>query len=152
MRQECGQTRFSFFSIFGFLAGNHFLKGSTRFHSFVLLMFAGSNQGLLKGTYHCTIDLLFDWFGICCMTTDEVLFLFGKQTNPNLSNRSSTVQWYFPLSIPWSNFILWPMHRYLKKSRLLKFVMHRLLALPFPRAFLQQPFTVLKHRYRKSPK
>jgi hypothetical protein len=23
-------------------------------------------QGILKGEYHCTIDLLFDWFGLVC--------------------------------------------------------------------------------------
>ncbi len=28
----------------------------------------------------------------------QFLFLFAKQTNPNQSNRRSTVQWYFPLS------------------------------------------------------
>ena len=33
-----------------------------------------------RGKYHCTVDLLFDWFGIICMTTD--IFL-AKQTNPN---------------------------------------------------------------------
>jgi hypothetical protein len=27
-----------------------------------------------KGTYHCTIDLLFDWFGISCMTTYNLCF------------------------------------------------------------------------------
>jgi hypothetical protein len=26
------------------------------------------------GKYHCTIDLLFDWFGISCMTTDNFCF------------------------------------------------------------------------------
>jgi hypothetical protein len=48
--------------------------------------------------YHCTIDLLFDWFGISCMTTDN-FFLGGggKQTNPNQSNRRSMVLLYFPL-------------------------------------------------------
>ncbi len=25
----------------------------------------------LRGKYHCTIDILFDWFGIRCMTTDN---------------------------------------------------------------------------------
>jgi len=30
-----------------------------------------SKQGILKGEYHCTIDLPFDWFGISCMTTDN---------------------------------------------------------------------------------
>jgi hypothetical protein len=24
-----------------------------------------------SGNYHCTVDLLFDWFGISCMTTDN---------------------------------------------------------------------------------
>jgi len=27
-----------------------------------------------RGKYHCTIDLLFDWFGISCMTTDNFCF------------------------------------------------------------------------------
>jgi hypothetical protein len=34
----------------------------------------GSIQGILKGKYHCTIDLLFGWFGIRCMTTDNFGF------------------------------------------------------------------------------
>jgi hypothetical protein len=32
------------------------------------------DQGILRGKYHCTIDLLFDWFGIGCMTTDRFCF------------------------------------------------------------------------------
>jgi len=28
-------------------------------------------QGILMGMYHCTIDLLLDWFEISCMTTDN---------------------------------------------------------------------------------
>jgi hypothetical protein len=31
-------------------------------------------QGILKGEDHCTIDLLFDWFGISCVTTDNFCF------------------------------------------------------------------------------
>ncbi len=27
-----------------------------------------------RGKYHCTIELLFDWFGISCMTTDNFCF------------------------------------------------------------------------------
>jgi hypothetical protein len=50
------------------------------------------SQGILRGEYHCTVDLLFDWFGISCMTTDNFCFLFAKQTNPNQSNRMSMVQ------------------------------------------------------------
>jgi hypothetical protein len=30
----------------------------------------------LKGKYRVTIDLLFDWFGISCMTTDKFCFYF----------------------------------------------------------------------------
>jgi hypothetical protein len=44
-----------------------------------------------EGKYHWTTDLLLDWFGISCMTM-TFLFLFAKQTNPNQSNRRSTVQ------------------------------------------------------------
>ncbi len=41
-------------------------------------------------------------------------------------------------------------HRYLKKSRLTKFVMCPLLALPLPRVFLQQPLTVLARQTMQS--
>jgi hypothetical protein len=46
-------------------------------------------QGTLEGKYPCTNDLLFDWFGISCMTSE---FFFAKQTNSNQLNRRSTVQ------------------------------------------------------------
>ena len=29
--------------------------------------------------YHCTVDLLFDWFGIDCMTTDNFSFYFQNR-------------------------------------------------------------------------
>jgi hypothetical protein len=38
----------------------------------------GNTKG---GSITKTIDLLFDWFGTSCMTTDIFLFLFAKQTN-----------------------------------------------------------------------
>jgi hypothetical protein len=31
------------------------------------------------GKYHCTVDLLFDWYGISCMTTDNFIYLQNKQ-------------------------------------------------------------------------
>jgi len=40
-----------------------------------------------RGMYHCTVDLLFDWYD-----NWQFFSLFAKQTNPN--------QWYFPFSIP----------------------------------------------------
>jgi len=59
------------------------------------------DQSLFRGKYHCTVDLLFDRFGMSCMTTDNFCFYLQKRLNPNQSNRRSTVQWYFPFSIPW---------------------------------------------------
>jgi len=52
-------------------------------------------QGILKGEYHCTIDLLFDWFGISCMTTDNFCFYLQNrliqtsQTGGQLYNDTS---------------------------------------------------------------
>ena len=42
--------------------------------------------------YHCTVDLLFDWFEISCMTTDNLSFYLQNRLNPNRSNMRSTVQ------------------------------------------------------------
>ncbi len=36
---------------------------------------AGNTEG---GKYHCTIDLLFDWFGICSMTIDNFFVFICK--------------------------------------------------------------------------
>jgi hypothetical protein len=37
-------------------------------------MLVGLTSEYLKGKYHCTVDLLFDWFGIRFMTTDIFCF------------------------------------------------------------------------------
>jgi len=58
-------------------------------------------QGILKGKYHCTIDLLFDWFGL--------VRLANKNKNCHLSyskfqTSQTRGQWYSdtsPFSIPW---------------------------------------------------
>ncbi len=50
--------------------------------------------------YHCTIDLLFDWFGISCMTTDN--FCVYLQNRPVQTSQTGG-QWYgdtSPFSIP----------------------------------------------------
>ena len=55
------------------------------------------------GKYHCTIDLLFDWFGISCMTTDN--FCFYLQ-NSLIQTSQTGGQWYSdtsPFSIPCAN-------------------------------------------------
>jgi len=59
-------------------------------------------QGILKGgwKYHCTIDLLFDWFGISCMTTDNFCFYLQNrlfQTSQTGGQRYSDTS---PFSIP----------------------------------------------------
>ncbi len=41
------------------------------FPSIHLYVYPGNNKG---GKYHCTFDLLFDWFVISCMTTDNFYF------------------------------------------------------------------------------
>ena len=58
-------------------------------------------QGILKGEYHCTIDLLFDWFGLVCFE--------NKKKNCRLlyswfQSSQTGSQWYSdtsPFSIPW---------------------------------------------------
>jgi hypothetical protein len=58
-------------------------------------------QGILKGKYHCTIDLLFDWFDISCMTTDNFYFYLQNSlihTSQTGGQRYSDTS---PFSIPW---------------------------------------------------
>jgi len=56
-----------------------------------------------RGKYHCTIDLLFDWFGISCMTADNYHFylqnrlILTGQTGGQLYSDTS------PFSVPWYN-------------------------------------------------
>jgi hypothetical protein len=37
-----------------------------------------SKQGILKRKYHCTIDLLFDWFELVCLTNKNKKFQFSN--------------------------------------------------------------------------
>jgi hypothetical protein len=41
--------------------------------------------------YHCTIDLLFDWFGISCMTTDNFCFYLQNRL---IKSSQTGGQWY----------------------------------------------------------
>ena len=57
-----------------------------------------SIQGILKGKYHCTIDLLFDLFGLACFANKTKIVSCQFQTS------QTGGQWYVdtPLfSIPW---------------------------------------------------
>ncbi len=52
---------------------------------------------------HCTIDLLFDWFGISCMATDNFCFYLQNRL---VQTSQTGGQWYSdtsPFSIPWLN-------------------------------------------------
>ncbi len=60
-----------------------------------------SMQGILKGPYHCTIDLLFDKFGITSMITDNFCFYLQNRL---IQTSKTGGQWYSdtsPFSIPW---------------------------------------------------
>jgi len=46
----------------------------------------------LKGKYHCTIDLLFDWFGLVHFANKNKNLLVVIQLITNQSNRRSMVQ------------------------------------------------------------
>jgi hypothetical protein len=65
------------------------------------LLAKGLREGKLKGEVsHCTIDLLFDWFGISCMTTE--VFCFYLQNRLILTSQTGG-QGYSdtsPFSIP----------------------------------------------------
>jgi hypothetical protein len=57
------------------------------------------------GKYHCTIDLLFDWFGISSMTTDNFCFYLQNrliQTSQTGGQRYSDTS---PFSIPWLKYV-----------------------------------------------
>ncbi len=49
-------------------------------------------HGILKGKYHCTIDLLFDWFGLVCFANKNKKLSIVIQLIPSQSNRRSMVQ------------------------------------------------------------
>jgi hypothetical protein len=54
----------------------------------------------LREKYHCTIDLLFDWFGISCMTTDKYLFLFAKELSKPVKQEADGTVILPPLVFP----------------------------------------------------
>jgi hypothetical protein len=55
-----------------------------------------------RGNHHCTIDLMFDWFGISCVTTNHFCFYLQNtqiQTSQTGGQRNSNTS---PFSIPWT--------------------------------------------------
>ncbi len=68
-----------------------------------------------RGKYNCTIDLLFDWFGISCRTTDNCCFYLQYRL---IQTCQTGGQWYSdtsPFSIPW---ILFSKHAQLVKAEI----------------------------------
>ncbi len=64
------------------------------------------NQGILKGKYPCTVDLLFDWFGLICFANKNKncqLSYSWFQTSQNGGQRYSDSS---PFRIPWVNLSL----------------------------------------------
>jgi hypothetical protein len=66
-------------------------------------------QGILKGKYNCTVDLLFDWFGISCMTTVDFCFYLqnrliqNSQTGGQRYTDTLAVEHLQSLFIPYQN-------------------------------------------------
>ncbi len=59
-------------------------------------------QGILKGKYHCTIDLLFDWFGISCVTTDNFCFYLQNRQIQDSQTEGQRYSDTSPCLILWS--------------------------------------------------
>jgi hypothetical protein len=53
-------------------------------------------QGIQKGKCHCTVDLLFDWFGISCMTTGNFCFYLQNRL---IQTSQTGGQWYCDTSL-----------------------------------------------------
>ncbi len=77
---------------------------ATDYSFIVLFEFYSNFRKTVAGNtvpYHCTIDLLFDWFGISCMTNDNFCFYLQNRL---IQTSQTGGQWYSdtsPFSIPW---------------------------------------------------
>ncbi len=56
-----------------------------------------------RGKYHCTVDLLFDWFGISCMKTDNFYFYLQNRLIQTSQTGGQQYSDTSPFSIPWIN-------------------------------------------------
>ena len=78
------------------------------------LPWAENTHLLRKEKYHWTADLLFDQLGFGQTSKPVYSFNSTKQLNPNQTNRSSAVQWYFPL---WSKWVFSALGQINRKPR-----------------------------------
>ncbi len=58
----------------------------------------GNTKG---GKYHCTVDLLFDWFGISCMTTDNFCFYLQNRLIKASQTGGQQYSDTSPIRTPW---------------------------------------------------
>ncbi len=56
-------------------------------------------QGILKGE-HCAVDLLFDWFGISCMKTDNFVFIYKTDLSKPVKQEVHSTELLPPLVFP----------------------------------------------------
>ena len=63
------------------------------------LLSPGNTKGWRK--YHCTVDLLFDWFGISCMTTDNFCFYLQNRLLQTSQAGGQQYSDSSPFNIPW---------------------------------------------------
>jgi hypothetical protein len=54
----------------------------------------------LRGKHRCTIDLLFDWFGVSCMTTDNFCFYLQNRLIQTSQKGGQQYSDTSPFSIP----------------------------------------------------
>ncbi len=57
-------------------------------------------SGNAKGG-HCTVDLLFDWFGMCCMTIDNFCFYLQNRLIQTSQTGGQQYSDTSPFSVPW---------------------------------------------------
>jgi hypothetical protein len=54
-----------------------------------------------RGKYHCTVDLLFDWFGVSCMAIDNICFYLQNRLIQTSQTGGQQYSDTSPFSIPW---------------------------------------------------
>ncbi len=89
-RRKCRRTGSQFYKTF---FSSSLIKKPNKLERLSLMSLSRLVSPRNTKGYHCTIDFLFDWFGISCMTTDNFFVFICKTPNPNQLNRRSMVQW-----------------------------------------------------------
>ena len=59
------------------------------------------DQGYWRGKYHCTVDLLFDWFGLVCFANKNKNYLLSYSWSQTSQTGGLQYSDTSPFSIPW---------------------------------------------------